>query len=239
MNLVSLQLKTTNNFEKNLNKLIKAIKKVPKNSFLLAPELCLNGYSYDDMEKANIISKKAIKKLLNLSKNYTIALTLTLKKKDQFYNILHIFHKNNIVHTQGKNKLFVLNDEIKYFTKGDKKDIKIFQIDNLKVAALICFEIRFIDFWKKIQGADIILIPAMWGKPRKKQFEILTTALAVTNQCFVLSSNSANSDMAKSSGIITPFGIEYRDDNAKIIQQKIDIKEIKKMRRYMNIGLLT
>ena len=77
----------------------------------------------------------------------------------------------------------------------------------------------------------------MWGKPRKKQFEILTTALAVANQCFVLASNSANNDMAKSSGIISPFGKEYRDDKLKILQQKINLKEIKKMRRYMNIGI--
>jgi predicted amidohydrolase len=41
---------------------------------------------------------------------------------------------------------------------------------------VICFELRFIDFWKKMQGADLILIPSMWGKPRKQNFETLTRA---------------------------------------------------------------
>ena len=139
MNLVSLQLKTTTNFEKNLKKLIKSIQKLEKNSFILAPELCLNGYSYNKMDKAATISKKAIKKLSKLSKFYTIALTLTIKKDNNYYNIFHIFHKGKIIHTQGKNKLFVLNDEKKHFSAGDEKDIKIFQIGDLKVATLICF----------------------------------------------------------------------------------------------------
>ena len=237
MNVVALQLKTKKDFRKNLENLIKQIKKVPKESFVLAPELVLNGYAYDRLNEAAFISQMAINELKKLSVDYTIALTLTIKKYNKFYNVFHLFSDGQIVHTQGKNKLFVLNDEKKNFASGDKKDIKIFELNGLKIAALICFEIRFIDFWKKLQGADIILVPSMWGKPRKEQFEILTTALAVANQCFVIASNSADNDMAKSSAIITPFGKAYRDDKSKILQQKINLKEIKKMRRYMNIGI--
>jgi len=237
MNLVSLQLKTKSNFAKNLKKLIKSIKKVPKKSFILAPELYLNGYAYDDLDNASKISKKAIKKLKKLSLKYTIGLTLTIKQNNAYYNTFYIFHNGKVVHTQGKNKLFVLNDEKKYFTAGDEKNLHIFNIGKLKIGVMICFELRFLDYWKKLQGADIILIPSMWGKPRKKHFEILTSALAVANQCFVLATNSANSDMAKSSGIITPFGEAHRDDSKSILQKSIDLKDIKKMRRYMNISI--
>jgi len=237
MNLVSLQLKTKKDFKKNLDNLLKAIKKVPKDSFILAPELCLTGYSYNKLDEADKISKKAIKKLLDISLDRTIALTMTIKKNQHYYNFFYIFSKGKIVHKQAKNKLFVLNDEKKYFTSNGEDDIRIFKVGDLKVATLICFELRFIDYWKKLQGADIILVPSMWGKPRKKQFEILTTALAVANQCFVIATNSANKDMAKSSGIITPFGNSYRDDSKTILQKNVDLREIKKMRRYMNIGI--
>ena len=95
----------------------------------------------------------------------------------------------------------------------------------------------FIDFWKKIQGADLILIPSMWGILRKQNFETLSKALAVMNQCFVIATNSANDDMAKSSAIISPFGDEYRDDSKEVLIKELDLNEIKKMRRYMKVGI--
>ena len=237
MNLCALQLKTTDDFQDNLNNLISSINNIQDGSFILAPELCLNGYAYDRLSDAVAITNIAIEKLKDLSINKTIALTMTTKKEDKHYNTLFIFHKGEIAHTQSKNKLFVLNDERVHFTSGKEDDIKIVKIGDLKVATIICFELRFIDLWKKLQGADIILIPSMWGVLRKQNFETLTKAIAVMNQCFVIASDSANEDMAKSSGIITPFGDEYRDDTKSILTKEIDLSEIKKMRRYMSVGI--
>ena len=237
MYLVSLQLKTTQDFNYNLEYLISLINKEKENSFILAPELVLTGYSYNNMQDASLFTNIAIEKLLKLSINKTIAITMITKKKDKYLNTFYIFHNNKIVHTQSKNKLFVLNDERKFFTKGKKKDIKIFEINNLKIAVLICFELRFIDLWKQIQGADIILIPAMWGKKRAKHLSILSKSLAVLNQCFVVVSDSANDDMAKNSAIISPFGETYKNNKKEIISQNINLKEIKLMRRYMNTGI--
>jgi predicted amidohydrolase len=237
MNLIALQMETVENFDKNLVKLLTLIKNQEKNSFILAPELCLNGYAYNKLEDAVKITNQAIPQLKELSLDKTISLTMTTKDNNNFFNTLFVFYKGKIIHTQSKNKLFVLNDEKLHFTAGKEEDIKIFQVGDLKVASLICFELRFIDFWKKLQGADLILIPAMWGLPRKNNLETLTQALAVMNQCFVLCCDSANNDMAKSSGIITPFGEQYRDDNKEVLIQNMDISEIKKMRRYMNINI--
>lgn len=237
MNLIALQLKTSNNFEKNLKRLVNQINNAPDNSLILAPELYLTGYAYDRMDDAVTISLEAIEVLKELSNKKTIALTLTTKKKKQYFNTLHIFHKGKIIHTQSKAKLFVLNDERVYFSAGDEKDIKIIDLDGLKVATLICFELRYIELWKKIQGADVILIPAMWGLRRKQNFEILTRALAVANQCFVIASDSANADMAKSSAIISPFGDVTKNDEEKLLLCDANFKEIKKMRRYLNIGI--
>jgi predicted amidohydrolase len=237
MNLVALQTTTSDDFEQNLSNLVELINKIDDNSFIVAPELCLNGYAYDKLKDAVNITNKAIPVLEKLSLNKTIAITLTQQKDDKHINTLFVFHKGKIVHTQSKVELFVLNDERKYFTAGDLEDIKIIEIGNLKIAFLICFELRFIELWKRVQGADIIAIPAMWGSLRKENYETLTRALAVMNQCFVVASDSADEDMAKSSGIITPFGDEYRDDSKTILEKKVDLSEIKKMRRYMRVGI--
>lgn len=237
MNLISLQLKTSSSFKKNFQKLEKKIINTPKNSFILVPELYLTGYSYDRLEEANTFTQNSLQHLKNLSINKIIAITMTTKKDNKFFNSLHIFHNGNIVHTQSKAILFVLDDERKYFSAGNTADIKIIDINGIKVAALICFELRFLDLWKQIQGADIILVPAMWGKLRKKHYESLTKALAIANQCYVIASDSSNKNMAKSSAIISPFGNVTMDDSKKVISSIYDYKEIKKMRRYINTGI--
>jgi len=237
MNLISLQLKTSKNFDKNLSKLIKHIEKTPKDSFVLAPELCLTGYAYDKLETAVKLTAKAIKLLKFLSNDRTIALTMTTKEKNSFYNTLHIFHNGKIIHKQSKHKLFVLNDERKYFSVGDSNDIRIIEINGIKIGTLICFELRFTQLWEKLKGCDLILIPAMWGILRKQNLETLSRALAIANQCYVLVSDSANDDMAKSSSIISPFEDVIKNDSKKVLSGKFEAKEIKKMRRYLPVGI--
>ncbi len=237
MNLVALQFKTTNDFNWNLDYLETLITKAPINSFVLAPELALNGYAYNRMDDAVKISSRAIELLKKLSFNKTIAITLTTKQDSQFFNTFHIFHKGQIAHTQSKIQLFVLNDERVHFTPGSENDLKIIDIDGLKVGAMICFELRFISYWQKLRGADLILVPSMWGVSRKDNFETLTKALAIANQCFVLASDSANDDMAKGSGIISPFGDEFRDDKKESLSRLVNLDEIKRMRSYMDVGI--
>ena len=240
MQLVSLQFKTNDNdYQANLDTLISLINKTNTNSFIVAPELSLTGYSYQNLHDASLFSQTAINKLLELSYDKTIAITLTLfdKHSSKYTNTLHIFHKKSIIYTQDKTMLFTLNDEDKYFQAGNTDDFKIIDIDGIKVASLICFELRFVDLWKKFQGADIIIVPSMWGILRKQNFISLSNSLAIMNQCHVIASNSTNENMASSSGIINPFGIEKRDDNQNIISLQYDKKEIKKMRRYLNVGI--
>jgi predicted amidohydrolase len=237
MNLVALQFETTDNFDKNLCKLVSLIQQTQPNDFILAPELALNGYAYENMDDAVAVTQKAIPLLTQASNDRTIALTMTTKEGEKYFNTLYIFSYGKIVHTQSKHKLFTLGDEEKYFTSGNQDDIKIIDINGIRVATLICFELRFTELWDRLKGSDIILVPAMWGKIRKEHYEALTKALAIANQCYVIASDSPNDDMASGSGIITPFGEETRDDDKELISQEYDKSLIKKMRRYLNIGI--
>lgn len=237
MNLTALQTKITQDFGANLQKLELLILNCKPGSFILAPELAVTGYSYDNMDLAVEYSQKAIASFLKLSTDRTISLTLMTKEDNQYFNTLHIFHKGQIVHTQSKHKIFVMNDERKYFTPGLLEDIKIINIDGLKVAALICFELRFIELWQQLQGADLILVPAFWGAPRKNNYETLTHALAVANQCFVIASGCANDECAKSSAIISPFGNKYQDDIKELLTLDVDLSEIKNMREHLYVGI--
>lgn len=237
MNLIALQVKTSEDFQKNLEHLKSLILECEENSIILAPEIALSGFCYDRMQEASQFSIKAIEEIKELAVNKTIALTFITKKDDKFFNTLHVFHNQKILHTQSKVQLFPLGNELEHFEAGDKEDIKILDINGLKVATLICFELRFPQLWEKVKGADVILNPAMWGLKRKDHYETISKSLALVNQCFVIASNSADDNMAKGSAIISPFGNVVKDDNKEIIKVNADLSEIKKVRKYINIGL--
>jgi len=239
MNLIALQVKTTNDFQKNLEELKNLINSCEENSIILAPELALSGFSYTRMDEASTFSIKAIEEIKELSTNRIIALTFITKKDEKYFNTLYIFHNKKIIHTQSKFKLFPLGDELTHFKPGNLEDIKIININGLKIATLICFELRFPELWLKVKGADIILNPAMWGIKRKDHYESISKALALVNQCFVIASNSADDNMAKGSAIITPFGNIIKNDQENIIKATFDKQELIKTRKYIDIGLNT
>jgi omega-amidase len=237
-NLVALQFAyETKSLEQNLQTLVSLINKAPDFSIITAPELCLSGYNYEHLQKSADFSQKIIPTLKELSQTKLISLTLVQKIGKNFYNQLQVFYKEKIIHARAKTKLFPLGKEEKFFKADEIDKIKIIEVEGIKLAFLVCFELRFSELWRQIQGSDVICIPAFWGKQRKEHFETLTKSLAIMNQAYVVTANSSDESMASSSGIITPFGQEIRDDAKQLLQSRLNLHEIKKMRKYINIGL--
>ncbi len=230
-----LQLDNNPEYGRNLEKIFYYISNLPENAIILAPEVCLTDYDYENLEKACQFSEEALEKLTKAVDNQIVALTVLRKIGTEFVNQAVVIHKGKIVHAQNKHKLFKLGNEHKYLKAGDGKDIKIFEIDGIKFGLLICFELRYKELWKKLEGADVILLPSQWGLPRKRHLEILGNALAVMNQCFVLVANSSKADMASSSAIYSPMGGIILNDAKECISGTIDFKEIKFMRRYLKL----
>ncbi len=226
-------------FEKNFETLNTFLNQCPNNAIILAPELCLSTYSYDKMHEAAAFSTAMIPKLKKLSLDKTLGLTLITCKENHFFNTFMLFHKGQCLYTQDKAKLFALGDEERYFHTGKTEAIRLFEVEGIKIAVLICFELRFPALWEQVKGADIILVPSFWGEARKNHLEALTTALSIANQAYVICANSADAKMAKSSGIISAFGVAKRDDTQQIITSTYDAKELQTMRRYIDIGLNT
>ena len=233
MEAVVLQLPSKMRYQENLDKLLELLKENQDKQIIVAPEVYLTAYDYEHLTTAAKFSAKALKILRSEVNEQIVVMTLMLEEDDHFVNQAVVIHKHRIVYKQNKVKLFKLGDEDLYLMAGKKKKIQPFEIDGVKYALLICFELRFKDLWKQIEGVDVVLVPARWGLARKKHLEILSTALAVMNQCYLLLSNSSDPDMASSSAIISPNGNVIMDDRQEAIEGIIDFREIKKMRRYI------
>jgi omega-amidase len=232
--VASLQLKTAPTYQENLEILITHIRNSPAH-LIVAPELCLTNFDYACFDEVASFYEVALAKLLEVVHHKIVVLTLTKKEGNHFFNQAVVLHNHQIVHTQNKHKLFTLGDEEKYFKAGEKEAIVKFTIEGITYALLICFELRFKILWQQIEGADVVIVPARWGKSRKKHLEVLSQALAIMNQTFVVVSNSADDDMARSSAIISPWGDVIMNDELETIEAWIHLKEIKKVRRMIQM----
>jgi len=233
MKAAVLQLPSKIRYQENLDKLLELLRENQDKQIIVAPEVYLTAYDYEHLTTAAKFSAKALKTLKNEVGEQIVVMTLILEEDNYFVNQAVVIHKHKVVYKQNKVKLFKLGDEDLYLMAGKKKKIQPFEIEGVKYALLICFELRFKDLWKQIEGVDVVLVPSRWGLPRKRHLEILSSALAVMNQCYVLLSNSSDPDMASSSAIISPNGNVIMNDSQEMIEGDIDFREIKKMRRYI------
>lgn len=233
--VATFQNKTLATYEDNIDYLLDYVEK-SKADLILALELCLTNFDYENFEEAATFYKMGLMELLVMVDSKILVLTMTVKENEKFYNRALVLHNHQVFHQQDKFKLFQLGNEEKYFDPGNQTKIVPFKINNVNYAILICFELRFKALWKQIEGADIVLIPARWGRSRTEHLKTLSRALAIMNQTFVVVSNSADDDMALASAIISPWGEVYSDDSVEIIEQKIALKELKRVRRMINIA---
>jgi predicted amidohydrolase len=236
--LVSLLFDTQKiDYEKNLSTLLKLIEQRDEGSIIVAPEVCLTSYDYENFEKALDFADMADDAIKKVSKNKTIILTMMQRDLDEVFNFVKIYHNGEIVHKRAKTRLFRFGDEHKFISEGDAKDIEIVEVDGIKIGILICFELRFKELWQKLEGADIIAVPSWWGVLRTEHFVSLTQALAIMNQCYVVASDSKDAECTKMSGIITPHGVVDRNLGKEALEIEYSKKEISIMRRYMDVGI--
>lgn len=235
--LCSLSFDFSLDYETNLTRFTTLVEACEKGSFIVAPEVTCSGFDYEHMQQAADFSTKIFERLLPLSQDKTIIYTAVEKRDAGYFNFAKVLHKGVLVHEQAKAKLFTFGGEHHHFVEGDAHAIKVFEIDGIKIAILICFELRFKELWKQVEGADIIAIPAFWGKNRAKHFVTLSSALAIMNQCYVVASDASSDETGGECGIISPFGNERRAKGPTLLKAQFIRREIDKMRRYMDVGI--
>ncbi|WP_345972695.1 carbon-nitrogen hydrolase family protein [Sulfurimonas diazotrophicus] len=224
-------------YDENLAVLLSLIAETPENAIVLAPEVCLTNFDYDSFDAAADFAAIAGPELEKASRGRTLILTMIVRKEEGVFNVARVYHDGALLHEQAKAKLFSIGEEEQWFTAGGTEAIVPFDVEGIRIGILVCFELRFTALWEQLRGAEIICIPAQWGRLRAAHYDILGQALAVANECYVLQSDTANSDTTGQSGIITPFGECVRNGADALLVQPFEPGEVKKMRRYLDTGI--
>ncbi len=235
--LCSLVFRTQGcSYEENLHTLLSLINQTPEDAIVLAPEVCLTGFDYENFAAAADFSLRADAGLRRCGEGRTIVLTMIVRKAEGYFNVARVYHNGEIVHEQAKTKLFALGEEDRWFEAGESGAVAVFEIEGIRMGILICFELRFTALWEQLKGAEIIFVPAQWGRLRASHFDILGKGLAVANECYVVQSDTNNDDTAGTGGVITPFGDGVRNRESVLIGEYL-LREVKKMRRYLDVGI--
>ena len=235
--LASLLFETGSDYEQNLQTLLTLIKQTTPNTLIVAPEVCLTSYDYDNFEGVIDFASKAIEEIKKVSYEKIIVLTLIEKRDGKIFNFAKVFHNGEVVYERAKARLFRFGDEHKYLDEGSDEAFEIVNVDGISLAVFICFELRFKELWHKSEGADVICVSAWWGASRREHFRALTQSLAIINQCYVVASDAQNKECTAMSGVITPMGEEHRNGNKPCLELKYIRKDIDLMRRYMDVGI--
>ena len=235
--LCSLLFKTTSDYKQNLETLLSFIHECNEKSFIVAPEVCLTSYDYENFEAVLAFAPYAIEVIKVASQNKIIILTILERRNGEVFNFAKVFHNGEVVYERAKAKLFRFGDEHKYMQEGSVDDFKIVEVDGIKLAVFICFELRFKELWCKSEGADVIAVPAWWGKIRSEHFKVLTRSLALVNQCYVVASDSQNEECTQISTIVLPQANALYGGNKPCLEVEYNKKEISLMRRYMDVGI--
>jgi len=81
--------------------------------------------------------------------------------------------------------------ESDFIEKGDLTP-KVIEVDGFKIGLSICYDVRFPELYRSLSqlGADVLLVPAAFTYVTgKTHWDILLSARAIENQCYVLGVN--------------------------------------------------
>lgn len=202
------------NEKKNQNKITELIRiAVERNKpdVFVLPEMWNVSFFPDDLEKyADKNGEKTKQFLSDLAEKYHVNIvggSVATYSDDQFYNTSYTFNREGeLVHTYNKVHLFSSSNEHRIFKAGNK--MGIFELDGVKVGVATCYDLRFVEWIRRmaLEDIQILFVPAAWPHPRVHAWETLLCARAIENQFFVVGVNSVGTtDKLKFCGHSTIF----------------------------------
>ena len=232
------------NVSKNLEKACSLVKMARDEGAELAvlPEMFSSGFYYTDMIGVSGETPAVISHLRKLCREMRISLVFSVPENDGSA----IFNTAYVIGRDGKRKgkyrkvhLFGLFMEDIYFSRGS--DTALISLPSLKIAPLICYDLRFPEISRKmtLSGAEVIVYCSQWPKERLFHFRTLLQARAIENQLYVIAANgcgkSGKIELAGHSMIVSPLGDILMDCGRKegCYTATIDKDEILQFRRIM------
>lgn len=110
------------------------------------------------------------------------------------------------------------------------------EVDGMRLGLMTCYDVRFPELARRLalDGADALVLPAAWHKGPMKEWhwEVLTTARALDNTCYVIASSECGPRNIGASLVIDPLGVAIAraGETESLLFADIDPKRIEQAR---------
>ena len=179
---------------------------------VVLPEMWATGFAYKDLNRLAARTGELVEELAALSAKYSMVIVGSLPEphENKVYNTAYILDNGELKGKYRKIHLFSLMQEDRSFDSGSSWLLADTSVG--KVGVFICYDLRFPELARRlaVEGAEILVVPGEWPKPRQEHWRTLLRARAIENQLFVVATNccgvSGKLDFFGMSMIIGPKG---------------------------------
>jgi omega-amidase len=200
--------------EANLSQVRGALQRLAQQGVQLAvlPEMWSCGFAYRDLNRLAQATPELLQELQTLSRDLGMVIVGSLPEAhgEKVFNTAYVVDTGRLAGSYRKMHLFSLMGEDRSLDSGDA--VLVAQTSVGKLGVMICYDLRFPELARRLtlEGAEIIVVPGEWPKPREEHWRVLLRARAIENQLFVVAANCCGVvgklDFFGSSLIIDPKG---------------------------------
>ena len=212
---------------------------------ILLPELWASGYDLKNCQAyAAPLHEGGFARMRSMAEenNITIGGSLIEQDNNAFYNTFVLYDQSGaMINYYRKVHLFRMLNEKQYLKAGDH--LVIAETEWGEIGMATCYDLRFPEMFRaySVRGVELILVVAEWAQRRIAHWRQLLQARAIENQCFVAAVNkvgvSQGEKLGGFSAVINPMG-EYLvqgGEEEELLSAEINLKEVKKTRRWMPV----
>ena len=179
--------------EANLAHVTRTLRRLAKEGVELAvlPEMWSCGFAYRELNSLAQRTPELVAQLTALSRELSMVIVGSLPEAHgaKVYNTAYLLDRGTLAGSYRKLHLFSLMGEDRSLDSGDSTLVA--QTSVGKIGVMICYDLRFPELARKLtlEGAEIIVVPGEWPKPREEHWRTLLKARAIENQLFVIAAN--------------------------------------------------
>ena len=155
------------------------------------PEMWATGFAYKELNRLADRTGELVAELTRLSAQYRMVIVGSLPEphEDKVYNTAYLLDNGVLKAKYRKIHLFSLMQEDRSFDSGDSWVLAETSVGNIGI--FICYDLRFPELARRlaVEGAEILVVPGEWPKPRQEHWRTLLRARAIENQLFVIAAN--------------------------------------------------
>jgi len=158
---------------------------------VLLPEMWATGFAYKQLNELAQRTGELVNELAALSLRYGMVIVGSLPEPhdNKVYNTAYVLDKGELKGKYRKMHLFSLMQEDRSFDSGDSW--LLVETSVARIGVFICYDLRFPELARRlaVEGAEVLVVPGEWPKPRQEHWRTLLRARAIENQLFVVAAN--------------------------------------------------